>query len=218
MKIWRVEEQCDHPPLALAVVSVWMPARWRASKTVSWIAHGDEAMRGLFPNLPETIEGPWGSLARAEVFGPEEACSAMLDAMEGLSLMEGGKIDPLLELGRFTMAREPFAERVSSGKLSLSASLQAQQFSMGCEVALLKIEPDDSFFKGDKQECLRKIDRLIDAIDVNLRHWIPTLTRLADPAFMTEHELGSCLSEAKRMEISRATPMSKKRSGRTHSI
>jgi hypothetical protein len=206
VRIWGIEEESTHPPLIVVAAAVWTPVRWRESRQVAWVAHADETLRALFPNLPEVIKGPWGSLTRASVLGPDEASSAMLDALSGLSVIEGGKIDAQMELGSYTMSSESLVERVESGKLSLGDGLLLSGFTIGTQAANIEIELPASLFKEEKKSALAKIDKLIMALDQSLTQWVPGLQRLADPALLGLADVEQCLAKARHAELERSTP------------
>lgn len=203
MRIWQIEEQCDYPGMALAVASVWTPANWQQAKAKAWICQADEALRGMFPNLPEVIEGPWGSLPRSEVMGAEEACSAMLDAMEGLSISEGRQIDAAFETGDFVFGTEPIVDRAESGKLDFDG-VHRGQLSISSTGAWIAIEPHSSLYKGDAAVALAKIDAALEAMGSKLSQWMPCLVELADPSTITKDELDRAVALAKRSQIDRA--------------
>lgn len=218
MRIWRIEEESEYPPLALAVATIWTPARWRAVRSVAWVTHADEALRSLFPNLPERIEGPWGSLSRSDALGPEEACSAMLDAMEGISLSEGGKIDKIMELGSFSLAAQSLHERVEQGKLGLLDALIPSSFSMSSQVASMELQLDASFYKGDKTAALEKIDALIGALDASLASWMPSLHRLPDPSALSRDDLDRSMAKARLLDIGRSAAPARRPAGPSRSL
>lgn len=204
MRIWEIEEASEYPALALAVATIWTPARWRESRRVAWVTSADEALRSLFPNIPEVIQGPWGELSRSGVLGAEEACGAMLDALAGLTASEGGKIDPAMEMGSYALSTGSFAERVRSGKLSLGEGLGAGGFPVSCQAASIEIELPSSLYKEEKKSALAKIDRLVDALDAAMSGWMPSLRRLADPAQLEWAEAQHCMAKARAQELGRA--------------
>lgn len=206
MRIWGIEEASEYPPLALAVATIWTPARWRESRRVAWVTQADEALRALFPNIPEVIEGPWGSLSRSGVLGPDEAGGAMLDAIVGLTASEGAKIDPALEMGSYTLSSESLAERESSGKLRLGEGLWMGGFSVSCQAASVEIELPAALYKEEKKAALVKIDRLIEALDASLSGWMPSLQRMADPSQLEWADVQQCMAKARARELQRATP------------
>lgn len=210
MRIWGIEEASAHPPIAVAVAIVWTPARWREARHIAWVAHSDEALRSLFPTLPETIEGPWGSLSRSKVLGPEEAGSAMLDAICGVSMTEGGAIDPAMEHAEYSMTSEALSDRVDSGKLTLGGGLGAEAFSMDSQAVSAQINLPASFYKEEKRVALAKIDRLVDGLDARMREWMPGLVRLADPAKLSLLDVQACLAKGRALELARAVPMAER--------
>lgn len=202
MKIWRADEASDFPGVAMAVAVVATPAGWRASRSRAWVSHAGEALRSMFPNLPETIEGPWGSLPRMDVFGPEDACSAILEAIEELGVSEGGKIDHAFERCSVKLSIQPLSERVEEGKTKL-VDLKPGQLSKSSHVAVVVIEPDPSLFSLEKGRALATIDAALDAIGEGLRRWMPTMTPLQNPARLSLRDMSLAMAMASRQEIER---------------
>ena len=205
MKIWRSEEASDFPGVAMAVAVVSTPAGWRSSRSRAWVSHAGEALRSMFPNLPETIEGPWGSLPRSEVFGAEDACSAIMEAIEELGVSEGGKIDSAFERCSVKFSTQPLAERVEEGKTKL-VDLKISQLSKSSHVAVVVIEPDPSLFLLDKGRALASIDEALDAIGEGLRRWMPTMTPLQNSARLSLRDMSLAMAMASRQEIERESP------------
>lgn len=202
MRIWKTEERSDYPGMALAVALVWTPASWGVSKSQAWISESNEAMRSMFPNLPEVIEGPWGSLPRADVFCPQDACSAMLDAMEGLSLTEGGDVDKSFEISGFVMGEQSLSERVEQGKLNLK-ELYSGQFAMASHVAIFELQPNQSLYKGDKQAALAKIDLALERVGVAMKRWMPSLVKMAASDELSLNDVECAMALARKCEIER---------------
>lgn len=203
MRIWRSEEAADYPGLAMAVAVVATPAGWRTSRNRAWVTHAGEALRSMFPNLPETIEGPWGKLGRSEVFGPEDACSAILDAIEELSVSEGGKIDQAFERCSVQLSTQSLSERVEEGKTKL-VDVKLAQLSKSCHVAVVVIEPDASLFALEKGPALAVIDAALDSIEEGLRRWMPTMVTLHNPARLSLRDVNLAVAMASRQEVDRA--------------
>lgn len=214
MRIWRMEEQTEYPDVAMAVVLVWTPAGWGASKGRAWVSHAGEAMRSMFPNVPETLEGPWGSLSRDKVFGADEACSAMLDAIDGLSVSQGGLIDPAFEKSTATFFTQSVGSRVEEGKLKM-IDLVEGSLGSGSQVAVITIEPEASFYAGlDKRAGLVKIDMMLEGVGDELRRWMPTLAPLAHSARLSRHDMSLAMALAAKQAISRGSPAPAARSAR----
>jgi hypothetical protein len=203
MRIWAIEEDTKYPSLVMVVAVVYTPAKWRAPKSRAWIAHTGEALRGLFPNLPETIEGPWGKLGRAQVFGSEEACSSILDAMEGLSLAEGARVDAAFKKAGLVLSTESLADRIADGKLSLS-ELNKSDFSVQSQVGIFELEPEGALYKQEKQAAVEKIDEVLDKMGEELSKWMPSLVQLARADELTKTEVERAMALARRCELDRA--------------
>jgi hypothetical protein len=213
MKLWQIGEECEYPGVAMAVAEIWTPARWKVSKTQGWITHAGEAMRSMFPNLPEVLEGPWGQLSREDVFGPDDACSALLDAIEGLSMTEGGEVDPEFIKLSYSTSNEPLSERVESGKLTLHGVGDAE-LSIQSQVAVIVMTLDKEFYKGEKAECLVKIDKAMSRMGEELERWMPSLVKLADPVALSRPELDAAMANAKRCELDRLVKSAPRRPAR----
>jgi hypothetical protein len=213
MKLWQIEEECEYPGVAMAVAEIWTPARWKVSKTQGWITHAGEAMRSLFPNLPEVLEGPWGQLGRSEVFGADDACSSLLDAMEGLSLSEGCEVDKEFAKLSYSTSNEPLSERVESGKLILEGVVESA-VSIQSQVAVIVMTLDKEFYKGEKAECLEKIDKAMARMGQELERWVPSLVKLADPVVVSRDVLDAAMANAKRCELDRLVKAGPRRPAR----
>lgn len=216
MRIWAIEEDAKYPSLVMAVAVVYTPAKWRAPRSRAWISHTGEALRGLFPNLPETIEGPWGKLGRGQVFGSDEACSAMLDAMEGLSLTEGASVDKAFEKSGFVLSAESLEDRIDDGKLSL-VNLSKADFSFQSQVGIFELEPGAALYKQDKHAALAKIDAVLDEMGSSLSRWMPSLVQLARADALSQDEMEQAMALARRCELDRvaaAAPSKPNRLGR----
>lgn len=203
MRIWAIEEDSKYPSLVMAVAVVYTPAKWRAPRSRAWISHTGEALHGLFPNLPEIIEGPWGKLGRGQVFGSDEACSAMLDAMEGLSLSEGSGVDKAFEKAGFVLSAESLEDRIDDGKLLLE-DLSKADFSFQSQVGIFELEPGAALYKQDKQVALAKIDAVLDEMGSSLSRWMPSLVQLAKPDALTKADVDHAMALARRCELDRA--------------
>lgn len=204
MRLWEIGEDCEYEGLALAVATIKTPASWRAVRSRAWICHAGEAMRGLFPTLPEQLDGPWGSLPRDAVFGAEDACSALLDAMEGLTLGSGA-VDKAFEQAEFEMGAHPLSERIEQGKIELAGGAIPGDFSVTSHAAWMSAKGPKALYLGDRGAALGKIDAVLDAMGAEIQRWMPCAVQLADPSVLSKGEVRAAMAMAKRAQIARAS-------------
>ena len=205
MKVWEVEELSDYPGLVLAVATIKTPASWRILKSKAWLCHAGEAMRAMFPNLPEKIEGPWGILERDAVFGADEASSAILHALEGLCLREGVKISQNFCESGFETGSVPLYELESEGKIEL-IDTTIDKISATSQAARISFKPPRSSMTLDRKIAfLYKIDSLFDNISQEMKNWIPTIIELSDPSKLTRDEIEKAVALANKAQLDRET-------------
>lgn len=201
MKISKITEPGARPPLALASATVWLPAGFRKAASVAWVVDADAALRALFPNIPEEIEGPWGKLSRSDVLGAEDLASALLDAMETIVIDKGRLLSPGAEDWGFSFGTESFADRVESGKAALGEGVLISDFSCLSTAPSVEIHAPTGFLDGDRRAAKRRVDELLREIDQTMREWIPALARLADHSRVEVDDLAACSALAERARL-----------------
>lgn len=213
MKVSRIVEEGTLPPMLIASATVWTPAGKREAAGRSWVVQADAVLRSLYPNIPEIIEGPWGSLSRSDVLGATEAGSAVADALECMVIELGTDIDSAFERCSFSISSEALSERLRSGKIELGEDLRPASFSFESMSCMVEIFPPAEFFKANKlrpEACAQKIEMLLAAMDERMRAWIPAAVSLENPAKLLNEEAQACLALAVLEQVSTATAPARK--------